>query len=348
MGEILGQPLVILNRPGANGEIGTAAAASSDPNGYTLLFASTGPNGISFALERDLRYDPIKSFEPVTKFVNNQSLLVVRAALPARNLKELIDYAKANPGKLTYASAGTGSGPQITMENLKRTAGLDIREIPYPGMAPATVDLLGDRVDMMVIQLGSILPQVQAGKLRAMAVGTSRRSSLIPDVPTIGETVDGYTYLSSWFGLMAPARQAGDHQLARFARLTGITVTFAFVNLAVRWGFRGLDMRPDLRDASLETWAFSAVWGVFGFSLLVFGAARRDSDLRGVGLAMLMITLAKIFLFDMSRLDGVIRAASFLAVGALLLGAAVMVRRLGGSEALPFGLGDKGAKAESI
>ena len=210
MGEILGQPLVILNRPGANGEIGTAAAASSDPDGYTLLFASTGPNGISFALERDLRYDPIKSFEPVTKFVNNQSLLVIRAALPARNLKELIDYAKANPGKLTYASAGTGSGPQITMENLKRTAGLDIREIPYPGMAPATVDLLGDRVDMMVIQLGSILPQVQAGKLRAMAVGTSRRSSLIPDVPTIGETVDGYTYLSSWFGLMAPARTPKD------------------------------------------------------------------------------------------------------------------------------------------
>lgn len=143
------------------------------------------------------------------------------------------------------------------------------------------------------------------------------------------------------FGLMAPAQQAGDRQLTRFARLTGITVTFAFVNLAVRWGFRGLDMRPDLRDASLETWAFSALWGVFGFSLLVFGAARRDSDLRGVGLAMLMITLAKIFLFDMSRLDGVVRAASFLAVGALLLAAAVMVRRLGGSEALPFRLGAK-------
>lgn len=185
MGEALGQPMVILNRPGANGEIGTAAAATSDPDGYVLLFASTEPNVISSALQRDLRYDPVKSFEPVTKFVNNPSLLVMRSTLPMRNLKELIDYAKANPGALTYASAGTGSGPQITMEKLKRTAGIDIREIPYPGMAPATVDLLGDRVDLMVVQLGSIAPHVQSGKLRALAVGTSKRSGLMPDVPTL-------------------------------------------------------------------------------------------------------------------------------------------------------------------
>ena len=116
---------------------------------------------------------------------------------------------------------------------------------------------------------------------------------------------------------------------------------FALTNLVVRFGFHGYDMRPTLEEQSLETWTFSAVWGVFGFGLLVYGAARRAGDLRTAGLGVLMLTLAKIFLFDMARLDGVIRAASFLAVGALLLGAAVVVRRLGGSDALPFGLGGK-------
>jgi uncharacterized membrane protein len=129
--------------------------------------------------------------------------------------------------------------------------------------------------------------------------------------------------------------------LSRAARLAGVGIVFALTNLVVRFGFHGYDMRPVLRDQSVETWAFSAVWGVFGFGLLVYGAARKSNDLRTAGMGVLMLTLAKIFLFDMSRLDGVIRAASFLAVGALLLGAAVIVRKLGGTDALPFGLGGK-------
>jgi uncharacterized membrane protein len=130
--------------------------------------------------------------------------------------------------------------------------------------------------------------------------------------------------------LAPPAPRLGDPLLGRAARLGATAVVFALTNLVVRWGFRGLDMRPDLREASLETWTFSAVWGLYGFGLLVYGAARRSSDLRMAGLAVLMITLAKIFLFDMARLDGVVRAASFLAVGALLVTAAVLVRRLSG------------------
>ncbi|WP_430422047.1 DUF2339 domain-containing protein [Phenylobacterium sp.] len=133
----------------------------------------------------------------------------------------------------------------------------------------------------------------------------------------------------------------GPAPLARAARLVGVGIVFALTNLVVRFGFHGYDMRPVLRDQSVETWAFSAVWGLFGFGLLVYGAARRSNDLRTAGMGVLMLTLAKIFLFDMSRLDGVIRAASFLAVGTLLLGAAVIVRRLGGTQALPFGLGGK-------
>lgn len=133
----------------------------------------------------------------------------------------------------------------------------------------------------------------------------------------------------------------GPTPLSRTARLVGVAIVFALANLVVRFGFHGYDMRPLLRDASLETWTFSAMWGLFGFGLLVYGAARRSNDLRSAGLGVLMLTLAKIFLFDMARLDGVVRAGSFLAVGALLLAAAVIVRRLGGAEALPFGLGGK-------
>lgn len=129
--------------------------------------------------------------------------------------------------------------------------------------------------------------------------------------------------------------------LSRVARLVSVAIVFGLANLIVRFGFHGYDMRPLLEDLSIETWTFSAVWGVFGFGLLVYGAARRSNDLRTAGMAVLMLTLAKIFLFDMARLDGVIRAGSFLAVGALLLAAAVIVRRLGGAEALPFAIGGK-------
>jgi len=136
------------------------------------------------------------------------------------------------------------------------------------------------------------------------------------------------------YELARSAARAGVTLLARASRVMVVGIVFALLSLVVRLGFRGYDMRPTLQEASLETWAFSAAWGVYGFGLLVYGAARRSVDLRGAGLAVLMVTLAKIFLFDMSRLDGIIRAASFLAVGALLLGAAVIVRRLGGTDSL--------------
>lgn len=141
------------------------------------------------------------------------------------------------------------------------------------------------------------------------------------------------------FVLARLAAQAGDPRLGRAARLAVPAILFGLLNLLVRYGFRGLDMRPDLREASLETWTFSAVWGLYGFGLLVYGAARRSVDLRVAGLTVLIAALAKIFLFDMARLDGVVRAGSFLAVGALLLAAAVLVRRLSGPQGLSFGLG---------
>jgi uncharacterized membrane protein len=145
------------------------------------------------------------------------------------------------------------------------------------------------------------------------------------------------------FLLARSAAAAGVTLLARASRIVVVGIAFALLSLIVRLVFRGYDMRPNLTEASLETWAFSAAWGLYGFGLLVYGAARRSNDLRGAGLVVLMITLAKIFFFDMSRLDGIVRAASFLAVGALLLAAAVIVRRLGGSDGLPFRVGGKPA-----
>ena len=204
MSEVLGQPMVILNRPGANGEVGTASVAAAEPDGYTVLFASTGPNVMSLAMQRNVKYEAIGSFEPITIFADSPSVIVVRASLPVRNLQELVEHAKRNPGTLTYASAGAGSAPQISLESLKRAAGIDIREIPYPGMAAATVDVLADRVDVMSAQFGNLLPHIQAGKLRAMGVATGKRSLLMPEVPTVAEVIPAYIPTNSWYGLMVP------------------------------------------------------------------------------------------------------------------------------------------------
>lgn len=204
MSEILGQPMVIMNRPGANGEVGTASVAAAEPDGYTVLFASTGPNVMSIAMQRNVAYDAINSFEPVTIFADSPSVLVARSSLPVRNLQELVEYAKRNPGKLTYASAGAGSAPQIALESFKRAAGLDILEIPYPGMAAATVDVLAERVDLMAAQFGNLLPHIRAGKLTALGVATGKRSALMPEVPTVAEAIPGYIPTNSWYGLMVP------------------------------------------------------------------------------------------------------------------------------------------------
>ncbi|MES3000864.1 MAG: tripartite tricarboxylate transporter substrate binding protein [Pseudomonadota bacterium] len=204
MSEILGQPVVMINRPGSNGEVGTTSVATAEPDGYTLVFASTGPNVNSIALGRDVHYTA-GSFQPITVFVDSNTFLFIRASLPIQNLKELIAYAKANPGKLNYGTGGSGSAPQLALKSLNRAAGIDIKEIPYPGVAGATVDILADRIDLFQSAIGGLGPHIQSGKLRPIALVTSRRNSSFPDVPTIAEVVPGYTPVNSWLGLMAPA-----------------------------------------------------------------------------------------------------------------------------------------------
>lgn len=205
MSEGLGKPVVIENRPGAGGSLGAEAVARAAPDGYTILFGTIGTHGVGPALYRNLRYDPVKDFAPVGLLHKLPSMLVVNPTVPAKTLRELIDYARSKPGQLTFASAGHGSVSHLAGELLKTSANIDIVHVPYKGGGAAMPDLLSGQVSMMLETIPNALPQVQAGTLRAIAVTTPVRSSAAPDVPTIAESGFAGFDVSSWTGLFAPA-----------------------------------------------------------------------------------------------------------------------------------------------
>jgi tripartite-type tricarboxylate transporter receptor subunit TctC len=204
MAEGLGQPIVIESKPGANGTIGTAFVAKSAPDGYTILLSHLGPTAISPALQRDLPYDSLKDFEPIAQVVAGPTLLVVRNDLPVQDVKQLIAYAKANPGKLSYGSVGVASTTHLAGELLNMLAGIDTVHIPYKGSTPIVVDLMGGRVDMAFIGISGSIQQAKAGQIRAIAISTLKRSPNFPEIPSVNETVPGFE-LNSWYGMMAPA-----------------------------------------------------------------------------------------------------------------------------------------------
>lgn len=202
--EAFGKPVVVDNATGAAGNIAADRVAKATPEGYTLGLMGQGQIVINPSLYK-LSYDPVKDFAPVSQVTGSSPMLVVHNAVPAKNVKELVALAKAQPGALTFASAGSGSAPHMPAELFKSVAGLDIRHIPYKGLSAAIPDLLGGRVTMM---FGStaILPMVREGKLRALAVTSLRRSSATPELPTIAESgYPGFEALG-WIGLLAPAR----------------------------------------------------------------------------------------------------------------------------------------------
>jgi tripartite-type tricarboxylate transporter receptor subunit TctC len=204
LGPMIGQPVIVENRAGASGNIGFDAVAKAPPDGYTLLMATANIT-INRAFNDKLPYNVLTDFQPISQVVSSQNLLVTRPTLPVSNLQELIADGKANPGKLSYGSSGIGT-PLLCVELLKALAGISAVHVPYKGDTPAITDLMGGQIDLYCTTIVSLVPFTRTGKLKALGVTSSRRAESIPDVPTIAEAgVAGYE-LSSWYGVLAPAK----------------------------------------------------------------------------------------------------------------------------------------------
>ena len=203
MSEQLGQPVVVDNRAGAGGTIGTSAVTRAQPDGYTLLWGGTSSMVVAPALYDNLQYDPVKDFTPIGMAVRGPLILVSNNELQAKDLSQLLDLAKQ--GNLTVASAGNGSVGHLTAEMFKAATGTDILHVPYRGGAPALVDVMGGQIDLMFDTVTLLYPQITAGKVRAYAVTGSQRYHQLPELPTVSEVIGKPFEAYSWFGLMAPA-----------------------------------------------------------------------------------------------------------------------------------------------
>jgi tripartite-type tricarboxylate transporter receptor subunit TctC len=204
LGERLGQQVIVDNRGGAGGTIGTEIAARAAADGYTLTMGTTSTHVIAPAAYATVKYDPVKDFEPITLVASTPYLLVLHPGVKANNLKEFVALAKSQPGKLNYASAGTGSTTHLAMEMLNRAAGMDIVHVPFNGNGPAGTATLGGQVQALFGSMPAVLPHAQAGRLRPIAVGTTKRSPALPSVPTVTESGFPGFEVSLWLGFFAP------------------------------------------------------------------------------------------------------------------------------------------------
>ncbi|MDC7784496.1 tripartite tricarboxylate transporter substrate binding protein [Rhodoplanes sp. TEM] len=205
MSELLGQPVLIDNRGGAGGVLGTDAVAKAEPDGYTIGITSAGALAISSSLQEKIPYDPLKDFKPITLVAKVPEILAVAPNVKATTVAELVALAKAKPGDISFASSGPGSMPHLAGELFKIKAGIDIVHIPYRGAAPAVTDLLASQVHMVFLDVPVLLPHIRSGKLKAVAIGSRERLDSVKDVPTTAEAGYPEVEAENWYGMVAPA-----------------------------------------------------------------------------------------------------------------------------------------------
>ena len=244
MSEIAKQPVIIDNRGGQAGALGTDAVAKAAPDGYTIAITSASSLAISPTFEK-IPYDVEKDLAPVTLVAQVPEMLVVASNVPAKNMEELVALAKAQPGKLNFASAGVGGLPHLAGELFKLTAKIDVVHVPYRGAAPAINDLLGQQVQMTFLDLPVLLPQIKAGNLRPIALGAKARSPLAPDVPTTAEVGMPDVLAENWYGMVAPAATPKDviEKLHRFT-----TQAMSDPNVKEKLADQGLTLVPQTPD----------------------------------------------------------------------------------------------------
>ena len=225
LGESWGQQVVVENKGGGSGMIGNDFVAKSAPDGYTLTIGTLGPFAVNQTLFAKVPYDNIKDFAPITLTGISSHILVAHPSVPVENVNDLIALAKAKPGQLTFASSGTGNATHLTFELFKSTAGIDIVHVPYKGGGPAMADLVGGQVAFSFASMPSALPYVQAGRLRAIAVGGAHRSPLFPEVPTVAEAGLAGFVSEDWQGILAPAKTPAGVVAKLNADLVGVLHT---------------------------------------------------------------------------------------------------------------------------
>ena len=243
LGIALKQTIVIENKPGANGAIGATQVARALPDGYTLLMSTNSPHSAAPTLNRTIAYDPIRDFTPITRAGSYTFAFAIHSTIPVNSISELIAFAKANPGKLSYASGNTSG--IVAGETFKRKAGIDLLHVPYKAVPPAINDVLGGRVSMVIADLTPSLPHIRAGTLRPLAVTRIRRSALLPEVPSLHEAGITDFDMDSWAGLFAPAGTPTDIVTRLNAELRKIIDTSDFKSRLADIGFEAFSSSPE-------------------------------------------------------------------------------------------------------